>query len=33
MIFALLQAWSIAAGFVLGLGFTIDSAIDAIVRS
>ena len=30
VIFALVQAWSIAAGFVLGLGFTIDSAIDAI---
>jgi hypothetical protein len=31
VIFALLQVWSIAAGFVLGAGFTLDIAIDAIV--
>lgn len=31
VIFALLQVWSIAAGFVLGTGFTLDAAIDAIV--
>ena len=31
MIFALLQVWSIAAGFVLGAGLTMDTAIDAIV--
>ena len=31
MIFGLLQAWSIAAGFVLGVGFTLDSALDAVV--
>ena len=31
VIFALLQVWSIAAGFVLGAGLTMDTAIDAIV--
>ena len=31
VIFALLQVWSIAAGFVLGAGLTLDAAIDAIV--
>jgi hypothetical protein len=31
IIFGLLQAWSIAAGFVLGVGFTIGSAFDVIV--
>ena len=31
VIFALLQVWSIAAGFVLGTGFALDAAIDAIV--
>ena len=31
LIFALLQAWSIAAGFVLDVGFTPGSALDAIV--
>jgi hypothetical protein len=31
VIFALLQVWSIAAGFVLGVGLTLDAAIDAIV--
>ena len=31
VIFALLQVWSIAAGFVLGVGLTMDTAIDAIV--
>jgi hypothetical protein len=31
LIFALLQVWSIAAGFVLGTGFTLDAAVDAIV--
>lgn len=30
IIFAMLQAWSIAAGFVLGVGFGIDSVIDGI---
>ena len=30
VIFALLQVWSIAAGFVVGVGFTTASAIDAI---
>lgn len=28
-IFGLLQVWSIAAGFVLGVGFTLGSAVDA----
>ena len=31
VIFALLHVWSIAAGFVLGAGLTMDTAIDAIV--
>ena len=31
LVFGLLQAWSIAAGFVLGVGFTLDSALDAVV--
>lgn len=31
VIFGLLQAWSIAADFVLGLGFTLGSALSAIV--
>ena len=31
VIFGLLQVWSIAAGFVLGVGFTLGSALDAIV--
>lgn len=30
VIFALLQAWSIAAGFVLGVGFAVASATDAV---
>jgi hypothetical protein len=30
-IFGLLQVWSIAAGFVVGVGLTLDSAFDAIV--
>lgn len=31
IIFGLLQAWSIAAGFVLGAGFTLGSALDLIM--
>ena len=31
VIFGLLQVWSIAAGFVLGVGFTPGSAFDALV--
>ncbi|MFW2388715.1 MAG: hypothetical protein ACN4G0_10285 [Polyangiales bacterium] len=31
VIFALLQVWSIAAGFVLGEGFTIGAAFDVLV--
>ena len=31
VIFALLQVWSIAAGFVLGVGFTLGSALDVVV--
>ena len=31
VIFALLQVWLIAAGFVLGVGLRMDTAIDAIV--
>lgn len=31
VIFGLLQLWSTAAGFVLGVGFTIGSALDMIV--
>jgi hypothetical protein len=31
VIFALVQAWSIAAGFVLGVGFTLASALDLVV--
>ncbi|MGB5268251.1 MAG: hypothetical protein WBN30_16780 [Polyangiales bacterium] len=31
IVFGLLQAWSIATGFVLGVGFTLGSALDAIV--
>lgn len=31
LFFGLLQVWSIAAGFVVGVGFTLGSAIDAIV--
>jgi hypothetical protein len=31
LIFALLQVWSIAAGFVVGVGLTLDSVFDAIV--
>lgn len=31
VIFGLLQVWSIAAGFVLGVGFTLASAFDAVV--
>ena len=31
VIFALLQVWSIAAGFVLGVGFTLGSALDIVV--
>ena len=31
VVFGLLQAWGIAAGFVLGVGFTLDSALDAVV--
>jgi hypothetical protein len=30
-IFALLQVWSIAVGFVLGVGFTIDSVNDLVI--
>lgn len=30
VIFALVHAWSIAAGFVVGAGFTIDSVLEAI---
>ncbi|NOQ83673.1 MAG: hypothetical protein GQ551_06660 [Myxococcales bacterium] len=31
MIFGLLQVWSIAAGFILGVGFTLRSALDLFV--
>ena len=31
VIFGLLQVWSIATGFVLGAGFTLGSAMDAVV--
>jgi hypothetical protein len=31
MIFGLVQVWSIAAGFILGVGFTLGSALNAIV--
>ena len=31
VVFGLLQAWSIAADFVLGIGFTLGSALSAIV--
>lgn len=31
IIFGLLQVWSIAAGFVLGVGFTIESVLDLVV--
>lgn len=31
VIFGLLQVWSIATGFVLGVGFTPESALDAVV--
>ena len=31
VVFGLLQVWSIAAGFVLGVGFTIGSALDLVV--
>ena len=31
VIFGLLQIWSIAAGFILGVGFTPGSALDAVV--
>ena len=31
VIFGLLQVWSIAAGFVLGVGFTLGSAFDTVV--
>ena len=31
VIFALVQAWSIAVGFVLGVGFTSESTVDAII--
>jgi hypothetical protein len=31
VIFALLQVWSIATGFVLGLGFTVGAALDLVV--
>jgi hypothetical protein len=30
VIFGLLQVWSIAAGFVIGVGFTVAGAIDAV---